>query len=218
MMAYASHTGTLKNLAALAENRWGLVVSAASPNVDVRDFEIVLDNGAWTAFQKGRTIDLVAFGGALGKWGRRANFVVAPDIVAGGMASLELSLSWIPRVLDATSIALLAVQDGMTVNDVRPHVGGRVGIFVGGSTDVQTDASGREWNWKERTIPEWCALGREVGCYVHIGRVNTKRRIAICASFGADSFDGTSASMYSKNVPKLTRWRNQTGLFNRKNA
>ncbi len=222
MIAYASHTGTKRNLQGIRENDWRILYSAAEPSHFVDEGILhALDNGAWQKFQQGREWDAdadKAFGFGLDRWGKSADWVVAPDIVAGGMRSLALSLSWMPRVLSATSYALLAVQDGMTVEDVRPHVGGRVGIFVGGSTDKQRDEYGRVWNWKEKTIPDWCGLGREVGCWVHVGRVNTARRIAICGSFGADSFDGTSASKYAVTIPPLTRARNQFGLFNRKVA
>lgn len=89
---------------------------------------------------------------------------------------------------------LIAVQNGMTVDDIRPLVGGRVGIFIGGNTP-----------WKLRTLPEWGALGVERGCWVHVGRVNSMRRIIACSVGRAHSFDGTSVTQFPKTLTKLDR-------------
>lgn len=201
MIPYASRTGTLRNQAALRAHGWRMLVSAAS---DLRHegFRYALDNGAWSAHQQGRPFDEKAFAIALRKMGRDADWTVVPDIVGGGMASLDLSLDWLDRVLDATPLALIAVQDGMVPGDVRPFLGPRVGIFVGGETP-----------FKLQTMPAWGALAAEVGCYLHIGRVNSGRRIRDCAAAGAHSFDGTSASRFAVTVRPLDLARRQTSLF-----
>ena len=67
----------------------------------------------------------------------------------------------------------------MTVDDVRPLLDRRIGLFVGGST-----------LWKETTLCDWGTLGNESGCLVHVGRVNPVRRINLCIRAGAHSFDG----------------------------
>lgn len=201
MIPYASRTGTRRNLAALRGAGWRLLVSAASC-LRCEGFPYALDNGAWSAYTQGRPFDEPAFVTALRKMGPGADWTVLPDIVMGGPASLAKSLGWMQRVLDETPRALLAVQDGMVPEDVRAFLGARVGLFVGGSTA-----------WKESTIGVWSALGREVGCWVHVGRVNTARRIAICTAEGATSFDGTSASRFAKTIPALDAARRQIGLF-----
>jgi hypothetical protein len=130
--------------------------------------------------------------------GSGADWSVVPDIVAGGRASLDLSLRWLRHVLDETPVALIAVQDGMTTDDVRGYIGHRVGLFVGGST-----------TWKLSTMGEWAALGREHGAWVHVGRVNTARRIKECQIAGVDSFDGTSVSRFAKTLRQLDAARRQ---------
>ena len=203
MIAYASRTGTKRNLAALREADWHLLVSATGV-LRHEGFPYALDNGAWTAYQSGKPFSEELFTTALRKLGRDAEWAVLPDIVAGGARSLEMSLAWMRRVLDETQRALLAVQDGMTFEDVRPFLGARVGIFVGGSTA-----------WKLETLLTWCDLARDAGCWCHVGRVNTVKRIRYCVASGATSFDGTSASRFSKNVPKLDAARKQLDLFRR---
>lgn len=66
-----------------------------------------------------------------------------------------------------------AVQDGMTESDVPAEASV---VFVGGST---------EWKWD--TYRDWCAAFPRV----HIGRVNTYRRLFDCHDAGAESTDGT---------------------------
>lgn len=196
-MAYASRTGTRRNLAALRAAGWGLLVTPAVPRTEGFD-RFCVDNGAWSAFCQGTAWDPGAFSALVDAVGT-GDFVVAPDIVAGGLASLALTESWLPRL---PGLRLIAVQDGMTPADVRPLLGATVGIFVGGSTD-----------WKLATLPAWGRLAKEAGCYLHVGRVNSKRRIYACAYVGADSFDGTSVSRYAVTLPKLDGARRQPSLF-----
>jgi len=164
-------------------------------------FPYALDNGAWSAFTRGIPFDVRAFERALRELGANADWTVLPDVVAGGLPSLELSLRWMRTVLDESPRALLAVQDGMGVDDVRPFVGPRVGIFVGGSTQ-----------WKLDTMAQWAALAQSVGCWCHVGRVNTRRRIARCVASGVTSFDGTSATRFAKTIPSLDEARRQLAL------
>jgi hypothetical protein len=201
MMSYASRTGTKRNLAALRANGWRLMVSAKGV-LRTEGFPYALDNGAWTAFQQGQPFDFDAFEKAVDMLGAGADFIVAPDIVCGGMASLELSLEWVPDLLDRCGpMVLIAVQDGMTADDLRPHVNTDVGLFVGGSTE-----------WKEQSLPMWGRLKAETGCFLHVGRVNSKRRIKLCAMAGADSFDGSGPSRFAVVIPKLTAARDQQCL------
>lgn len=200
MIGYASRTGTRRNLAALRAAGWRLLVSAAGP-LRSEGFPYGLDNGAWSAYSAGRPFDEKLFSTALRKLGRDADWTVIPDVVAGGPASLDLSLRWMRTVLDETPRALLAVQDGMIASDVRGWLGSRVGLFVGGSTA-----------WKERTMQEWGNLGAELGCWVHVGRVNSVRRISMCSAARAHSFDGTSASRFQVTLRKLDQARRQLSL------
>ena len=200
MIAYASRTGTKRNLNALRSAGWRLLVSAAGV-LRHEGFPYALDNGAWSAFTKGRPFDVAAFQKALRALGANADWTVLPDVVAGGLPSLELSLKWMRVVLNESPRALLAVQDGMSADDVRAFLGPRVGLFVGGST-----------GWKLDTLAAWSTLAQSVGCWCHVGRVNTRRRIARCVQAGATSFDGTSATRFAKTLPFLDEARRQLPL------
>jgi hypothetical protein len=110
-------------------------------------------------------------------------------------------MQWIDVVLAQCPRVLIAVQDGMGTDDVRSFLGDRVGIFVGGSTA-----------WKESTIEIWADLGIKIGCWVHVGRVNSARRLRLCTASGVTSFDGTSASRFATTLPHLDAARRQCGL------
>lgn len=200
MLPYASRTGTRRNLAVMRSAGWRILVTPAEPRTE--GFPYALDNGAWSAFQTGTPWNEEAFVRLCATLGDGADFVVAPDIVAGGLDSLRLTEAWLPRRASVARIRLVAVQDGMSADDVRPLLGPAVGIFVGGSTA-----------WKLWTMRAWGMLARERGAHLHVGRVNTARRIRLCQDAGADSFDGTSVSRYATTLELLDSTLRQQRMF-----
>ncbi len=198
-MAYASRTGTRRNLAALRAHGWRMMVSARGC-LRHEGFRYAIDNGAWTSFQRGEPFDEISFCRAVDLLGAGADFIVLPDIVAGGLRSLEFSLAWLPQ-LSGVAPLLLAVQDGMDAADIAALIGPDLGIFVGGTS-----------GWKEQTLPMWGRIARDHEAYLHVGRVNTVRRIALCAAAGADSFDGSSVSRFSVNAGRLDFARRQLAM------
>ena len=201
MVGYASRTGTRRNLAALDDAEWRLLVSAKGV-LRTEGMRYAIDNGAWTAFQQQQPFDEPAFLVAIERLGEGADWIVLPDIVEGGLASLDYSLKWKERLRGMPSQLLIAVQDEMQLVDVASFLSPTVGIFVGGSTQ-----------WKEATAEAWGSLARRRNCHLHVGRVNSARRIRICAAAGANSFDGTSASRFSKTLPRLDRATRQPDMF-----
>ncbi|HWU03781.1 MAG TPA: hypothetical protein VN222_13665, partial [Novosphingobium sp.] len=142
MIAYASRTGTRRNLAALRKAGWRLMVSARGV-LRHEGFAYALDNGAWTAFQKAEPFDVRAFVRAVRLLGAGADWIALPDIVMGGEQSLALSLRWLRWLKRWPSLAqarfMLVVQNGMDtcrhmLARIRRVVGPMVGIFVGGDT------------------------------------------------------------------------------------
>lgn len=196
MAAYASRTGTRRNLDVLRAAGWRLMISARGEWRTEGFARYALDNGAWTAYQRQEPFDAKAFEGVVEALARGADFVVTPDIVLGGIESLRFSVGWLQRLADVPCMKLLAVQNGMQPSDLRPLLGREVGIFVGGDD-----------RWKESSLPMWGDLAHEVGCYLHVGRVNTARRMRLCSDAGVDSFDGSSASRFATTLGPLDRSR-----------
>jgi len=204
MIAYASRTGTRRNLDALRKAGWRLMVSARGV-LRTEGFRYALDNGAWTAFQRDEPFDVAAFERAVAMLGDGADFIVLPDIVAGGLDSLTMSVRWWRRLRTlpggGKAPLLVAVQDGMQPHDLRCLVGPHLGIFVGGSTA-----------WKLRTLHRWGEFGRAKGAYVHVGRVNTVKRVNLCGFAGVSSFDGSGPSRFADELARLDNARRQAVL------
>jgi hypothetical protein len=137
-----------------------------------------LDNAAFKAWTKGTAFDELGFLAAVERC--RADppeFIVAPDVVAGGEASLAFSLSWVERLRSVAPV-LLVVQDGMSTETVERALPEFAGLFVGGTL-----------RWKLRTGAEWVALAHEHGKPCHIGRVGTPKRVRWAQRISADSID-----------------------------
>ncbi len=107
------------------------------------------------------------------------DFMVAPDIVCGGVASLRVSAAWAYEMRCAgwDHIAL-AVQNGMQPADVLPVLGLFSVIFVGG-----------DLRWKLDTGASWVSFAHEHGLRCHVGRVGTPKRVLWARRIGADSID-----------------------------
>jgi len=221
MKAYASRTGTKRNLAALRAAGWRLIVSARGC-LRSEGFRYALDNGAWTAWQEflagkrpSPLLDLRAFRIAVDKMGAGADWIALPDIVMGGERSLKLSLKWLKKLRRRKALAgvkfMLVVQNGMDAGPmlerIKAIVCPRVGVFVGGDTD-----------WKLATMAFWADLAHARGAECHVGRVNTARRIRACELADADSFDGTSATRYAETLPMLDAARRAADLFTLRRA
>jgi hypothetical protein len=190
-MMYASRTGTRRNLAALRDAGWRLLVSPAGC-VRTEGFRYAMDNGAWSYHQKGLPFDDAAFLRCLDLVGTGADWIVIPDRVGDAAGTFEMLAAWWPRLRGA-GLLLFALQDGMSEPEVERALRPGMGLFLGGSTE-----------YKEGTARLWGRFARERALYFHVGRVNTVRRISIAAEAGADSIDGTSVTMFSANVRRLS--------------
>jgi hypothetical protein len=166
-------------------------------------FKFAIDNGAWSCFQQKLPFDTAGFVALCDLYGAAADFVVVPDIVAGGQESLDFSKQWLDR-LQHFRLILLAVQDGMKPDDVGALLERypNLGIFLGGSTE-----------WKLRTLYGWGMVAHAMRCWFHVGRVNTARRMRLCQEAGATSVDGTSVSMYASTLPLLQAAQKQPSLL-----
>jgi hypothetical protein len=132
-----------------------------------------LDNDAYSAFSN-HTQWSESDWFALLEWARQSGkkplWVLVPDVVADKAATLERWQRYNPKVRETKAFA---VQDGMTPDDVPE---GAEVVFVGGTT---------QWKW--RSLPMWA----EHFPRIHVGRVNTLRRLWTCEELGVESCDGT---------------------------
>lgn len=164
----------------------------------------LLDNGAFRAWRAGKPFDVEAFTSALEIARPIApDFVVAPDVVAGGVASLEVSRAWLPRLEGFR--AYLAVQDGMSMDTVNRNVNGFAGLFVGGTM-----------KWKLDTGYEWVQLAHSLGLPCHVGQVGNARHARWALEIGADSIDSCKPLWcleYLEDFADAVRQTGQGSLF-----
>lgn len=159
-----------------------------------------LDNGCYAASQRGEAFDGDAFMRLLSldywhRHGATCRFVVAPDVVGDAAGTLRLAEHWLPR-LGATGFPVAFVgQDGLDHKQV-PWEGFAV-FFLGGSTAWKLGADARYI----------CAEARARGKRVHMGRVNSLRRMTRGAFMGCHTWDGTYLAYGPKvNSPRLAEW------------
>jgi hypothetical protein len=161
------------------------------------------DNGC---FGKGYPGDDAWWGWLVQHAGRdRCLFAVAPDVVGDAAATLERSLPWLPRIRGLGIPAAFVAQDGLDAIDI-PWDQFDV-LFLGG-----TD------HFKLGPVARWAvAEAKFRGKQVHMGRVNSERRIRYADAIGCDSADGTYIAFGpDANLPDVLAWLrgvNTDGLF-----
>jgi hypothetical protein len=179
--AYVGQTRSPSLIAELESHGIGeCLVTGELPPRRARSF--IHDSGAYRSWRSGRPFNV-------GRWDRDMrwmsyrrivpDFVIVPDIVAGGLESLAWSAFWRPSI-PAEFPAYLAVQDGMTAADVEPHLGMYQGLFVGGTLA-----------WKLETGASWVRCAHANGLQCHIGRVGTPERVRWACQAQADSIDSS---------------------------
>lgn len=135
-----------------------------------RRYPFFLDNGAFGDWKAQRVFDWAAFVSDFLSLRAASppDFVVCPDIVAGGLDSLVYSLHWLVslRFVRPDLRYYLAVQDGMTEDDVMPWIEWFDGVFVGGTLP-----------WKIATGERWVRLAHAFSLPCHIGRVGNAKRV-----------------------------------------
>lgn len=176
-------------------DQYGCLGSLFSPGqrLDTR-LPFCLDNGAFKGFREKEFLAHIEKGLSLE---RRPDFLVVPDVVGDSDRTLDLWEEWAPQLSFGVPLAL-AVQDGMRAIDIPSEV--QV-VFVGGTTQ-----------WKESSVRYWTRYFPKV----HVGRVNTWRRLLLCYQASVSSVDGTgwfrktAAHWAAKDLLLFLKW--QKGL------
>lgn len=122
-------------------------------------------------------------------------FAVAPDVPFDAAATLALSAPMLPRIRALGYPVALCAQDGLEHLDV-PWDTFDV-LFLAGSTEWKLSKAARDITFEAKLR----------GKHVHMGRVNSWRRLQYAASIGCDSCDGTYLAFGPDiNLGRLTNW------------
>ncbi|MFJ5294465.1 hypothetical protein [Streptomyces sp. NPDC088348] len=125
----------------------------------------------------------------------RCLWAVAPDVPFDAAGTLAESLPWLPQIRELGIPAAFAAQDGCDLLAL-PWDEFDV-LFLAGSTEWKIGPAA------ERLAREAKARGKQV----HMGRVNSARRLGIAEWFGCDTADGTYLAFGpDKNLPLLCGW------------
>ena len=132
-------------------------------------YRYAIDNGAFTRFQESKFFKMLNASTEYDP----PMFVVCPDVVGCHDRTLALWYHYKPLIRPYGYPIAFVAQDGCTPETIPASADW---IFVGGKDP-----------WKEENIHHFVGLGKPV----HVGRVNTMKRLKYCESLGVDSVDGT---------------------------
>lgn len=125
----------------------------------------------------------------------RCLFAVAPDVLGDAAATTRRALPFLPQIRALGYPAAYVAQDGLTA--ASTPWGAFDVLFVGGTDAFKLGPAGAAI----------AAAARRRGVPMHMGRVNSLKRLRCCAALGIRSADGTFlAKAPDNNVPRLLRW------------
>lgn len=155
-----------------------------------------VDNGC---FAKGASFDEAGYVAYLQRMSRAGTLLwaTAPDVVGDYAATTRRSLPWLATIRQLGVPAAYVAQDGMETDLHNVDWTRMDALFIGGSTE-----------WKLGAGAARCAeAALDHGLHVHMGRVNSLRRLRYAQSIGCDTADGTYVAFGpSKNAPKVLEW------------
>jgi hypothetical protein len=153
-------------------------------SADVGGLDEAADNGCFGTFDERR------FRRYLKRLaGRPVRFITAPDVVGNHAATLAFWPLWLPVIRSHGLPAAFVVQDGATVEAIPWDECDAV--FVGGTTAFKMGSVARSIIAEAKRRDKW----------VHMGRVNSRRRIQYASDVGCDSVDGSGFVRFLKHLP-----------------
>ena len=202
-------TDTLRRYAAQNSDILGILVVPGARNapksiVDI-GLPVAADNGAFSG------LDAEAFTLMLLRYwqeGVKLDWVAVPDVVGNASETFRLYGKWEPIVRGFNFPRSLVLQDGMNFHDWLVYRKDVDGVFIGGSSDFKLS----------RFVQTVVSDARSLGLPVHMGRVNSMKRIRYAIDIGCTSCDGSGFSKWpDTRIPLAIRWIRQklesTGLF-----
>lgn len=149
------------------------------------------DNGAFAGFDANAFVKLLSRVRSY----PRGLFVAAPDVVGDHEATVVLFRTWEPMIHALDLPVAFVLQDGVTESAVPWR--SCEAVFIGGTTEFKLG----------RRAASIAGVAHALGKLVHMGRVNTKRRLRYATTIGCHSVDGTHFSRWPDfGFRKADRW------------
>lgn len=125
----------------------------------------------------------------------KLDWVAVPDVVSDGDETFVQWGRWEPVVRAFGFRPAMVLQDGMSRHDV--HTFNPPALFIGGTTGFKLGKLAAD------LAADWRAKGRPV----HMGRVNSERRIRHAVAIGCTSCDGSGFSKWpDTRIPLGVKW------------
>lgn len=122
----------------------------------------------------------------------RPLFVTVPDVVGNAHETRWRFANWYPVLKPFRLPLAYVLQDG----EITPPWPLIAAVFVGGSTAFKVGPEARAF----------IAEAQRLGKWVHMGRVNTVRRMMYAQQIGVDSVDGSGFARFpDAMLPRFTR-------------
>jgi hypothetical protein len=141
-----------------------------------------LDNGCFNRYEPQSIVRM------LERWQglKGCKFAVVPDVVCNHDETMLLFRAWIGTYTRLGYPAAFVLQNGVTPDSV-PY-GSIAAVFIGGDDQFKYND----------TVREIVKRAKQRGLWVHMGRVNSARRIRYAAAIGCDSTDGTAVVRFQR--------------------
>ena len=197
MRYYATASG-IRVRDAMAAGLLGMIATPAAGNTVPTGVDWCADNSCFTPGRyPGDTAYLRWLTHRSDRAGRCA-FATAPDIPFNAAATLVRALPMLEQIRAAGYPAALVAQDGL--EHLPISWSSFDALFLGGTT-----------GWKLGPAAAHLAQqARQHGLWVHMGRVNSLKRLRYAASIGCHSADGTCLALGpDHNLPRLLGWLTQ---------
>ena len=126
-----------------------------------------------------------------------ALFATVPDVVCDHQATIQRWNIYWQQVKTLGYKTAFVLQDNATIKSMP--ISDMDALFIGGSTKYKLSDDAYQ-------IVQHC---KSLGKWVHMGRVNSQRRMQIAYEWGCDSVDGTYLAFApDANTPRLIRFMN----------
>jgi hypothetical protein len=180
MLLVNGATRTLRALRAAGRGNVGQLLSPKASNRIIPGMHWAVDNGSYSGF------DAVQFAKLLSRreGQPRCLWVAAPDRPCDARRTLQLYRIWREYLNSRLWPIALVLQNGQESLELPWNE--LSAVFIGGNTA-----------WKlSRAAADLASEAKGRGLSVHMGRVNSLRRLRAAANMGCDSVDGGCMSMF----------------------
>lgn len=161
------------------------------------------DNGCFSSTSRFDDIRYMYWLLSLRSFASNCLFATAPDVVGNHGKTWERSKPWLGAIRVLGFPAAFVAQDGFDGDQGVDWAMIDV-LFVGGTTSYKLGDQARQAIRK----------AQDLGKKVHVGRVNSKRRVEIFNSLKVDSIDGTFLIFGpDTNLPALERWMHSANNY-----